>query len=243
MSGSSGSAVEKERRDDPGRPGPAQAAARPRARTKKKNVGRLDWSTWPTYAAATTGLRNHWYPVTWAKEITKPTSVTLLGEKIALGRDGDRIWALADRCPHRGVPLSFGSVEFPGTISCAYHGWTFDTRDGLLCAAITDGPASPIVGKVSVQSYPVEQRHGLVWIYIGDTDEEDGAVVPPLDDRPPRASCSRGGPRWSDASRRAAAATGGTPPRTASTKGMRSTSTATRCGRSSASSRSGTRRR
>jgi phenylpropionate dioxygenase-like ring-hydroxylating dioxygenase large terminal subunit len=37
-------------------------------------------------------------------------------------------------------------------------------------AAITDGPDSPICGKVAVKTYPVEERIGLVWIYIGDDD-------------------------------------------------------------------------
>jgi phenylpropionate dioxygenase-like ring-hydroxylating dioxygenase large terminal subunit len=72
-------------------------------------------------------------------------------------------------------------VVFPGTLSCPYHGWTFDTKNGRLCAAITDGPDSPIVGKVTVRSYPVESRHGLVWIFIGDDPDQPAEEVPPLE--------------------------------------------------------------
>jgi phenylpropionate dioxygenase-like ring-hydroxylating dioxygenase large terminal subunit len=61
-----------------------------------------------------------------------------------------------------------GSQEFPGTWTCCYHGWTFDLRTGMLVAAITDGPDSPICGKVAVRTYPVEERLGIVWIYVGD---------------------------------------------------------------------------
>jgi nitrite reductase/ring-hydroxylating ferredoxin subunit len=128
-----------------------------------------DWSQWPTYNAATLGFRDHWYPVVWEREIgDKPYAVTLLGEKIVLVRDGDKVYGLHDRCPHRGVPLSLGRREFPGTVSCAYHGWTYDVTNGTLAAVITDGPESPICGRVSVKTYPVEERLGLLWVYVGD---------------------------------------------------------------------------
>jgi phenylpropionate dioxygenase-like ring-hydroxylating dioxygenase large terminal subunit len=102
----------------------------------------------------------------------KPTAVTLCGEKIALVRDNGKVHALHDRCPHRGVPLSFGDQQFPGTLSCPYHGWTFRLGDGELCAVITDGPESRICGKVRVQTYPVDERLGMVWVYVPLAGEE-----------------------------------------------------------------------
>jgi phenylpropionate dioxygenase-like ring-hydroxylating dioxygenase large terminal subunit len=149
--------------------------------------GRRDWGTWPRYEAAVLGLRNYWYPVMWSGTLgSKPTPVTLLGEKIMFIRDQGKAYALHDRCLHRGVPLSLGAgwlgqrsfsrQEFPGTLSCGYHGWTYDLRSGVLVAALTDGPDSPICGKVRVKTYPVEERAGLVWVYIGDGDP------PPVED-------------------------------------------------------------
>src|SRR5690606_32772111 len=56
-----------------------------------------DWSTWPTYNKAALGFRDFWYPVQWARRIgSKPMQITLLGEKIALIRDGDKVRALHD---------------------------------------------------------------------------------------------------------------------------------------------------
>src|SRR5262249_6828788 len=99
-----------------------------------------DWSSWPTYEAAALGFRNYWYPVQWSSQIgEKPVPVTVCGERIALVRDKGIVYALHDRCPHRGVPLSLGRRQFPGTISCPYHGWTYGLGDGRLCAVITDG--------------------------------------------------------------------------------------------------------
>ncbi len=134
-----------------------------------QDVRRAGLERWPRYAAAARGLRNYWYPVMWSRDLgRKPVARGLCGERIVLLRDGGRPYALADTCPHRGVPLSVGRQEFPGTWTCRYHGWTFCLRTGVLQAALTDGPDSPIRGKVRVATYPVEERAGLVWVYVGD---------------------------------------------------------------------------
>jgi nitrite reductase/ring-hydroxylating ferredoxin subunit len=128
-------------------------------------------SIWPRYNEAVLGLRNYWYPVMPAGKLGgRPVQVKLCGEKIMLMRHRGRPYALHDRCPHRGVPLSAGRREFPGMITCAYHGWTYDLKTGELAAVLTDGPDSPICGKanVRVKPYPVEERAGLIWVYVGD---------------------------------------------------------------------------
>jgi phenylpropionate dioxygenase-like ring-hydroxylating dioxygenase large terminal subunit len=127
-----------------------------------------DLSTWPHYDAARLGFRNYWYPVTWSRCIgARPYATQLLGDRVMLRRERGRVYAFYDQCPHRGIPLSVGRQEFPGTWSCRYHGWTFDLETGVLKAALTDGPDSPICGKVRVRTYPVEERAGLVWIWMG----------------------------------------------------------------------------
>lgn len=132
------------------------------------------------------GLRNSWYPAALSKKIgEKPTSITLLGDDIAFFRDGEKVYALHNRCPHRGMPLSCGDRRYPGTISCAYHGWTYDVN-GKLIAALNEGPDSPLPGKVAVRSYPVEERNGMVWIYMGN-----GPAHPLEDDVPEEVLQSR----------------------------------------------------
>ncbi|GAA0899614.1 MULTISPECIES: aromatic ring-hydroxylating oxygenase subunit alpha [Streptomyces violaceusniger group] len=135
--------------------------------------GRQEWTSWPHYDAAAAGFRGYWYPVTWSSQITgKPLPFTICGENITLIRDGGKAYALHNRCPHRGVPLSEGNQQFPGTVSCPYHGWTFDLPTGNLAAVITDGPDCRLTGKVQVQTYAVEERLGMVWVYIPLADEE-----------------------------------------------------------------------
>lgn len=127
------------------------------------------------------GYRNYWYPVIAARRVKRrPVSVRLLGEDIVLfpGKDG-KIAALTDRCPHRGTLLSRGRILFPGTISCGYHGWTFD-QHGECLAAIVEGPESKIPGRVRTRAYPVEERFGVLWAYMGE-----GEPPPLAEDLPP----------------------------------------------------------
>ncbi len=142
---------------------------------------------WPRYDAAALGFRHYWYPVMFSRQLRrKPRAITLCGEQIVLVRDGGRVYALQDRCPHRGVPLSCGRREFPGMLTCAYHGWTYDLQTGRLEVVLTDGPDSPIRGKANVRTYPAEERAGLIWVYVGAAaGDEPGAPRPPVEEDVP----------------------------------------------------------
>lgn len=129
------------------------------------------------YDGVASGLTEYWYPVARSKSLgKKAVAIQVLDQKIALIRDQGKVYALYDRCPHRGVPLSLGRSEFPGTWACPYHGWVFDLKSGVIKAALTDGPDSPICGKGRVKTYPVEERLGYVWVFVGE------GTPPPLDD-------------------------------------------------------------
>ena len=56
------------------------------------------------------GFRNYWYPVAASAKVgRKPRRTMLCGEEVVLSRDGGKVYALADRCAHRGARLSRGS--------------------------------------------------------------------------------------------------------------------------------------
>lgn len=123
------------------------------------------------YERAVLGFRNYWYPALLSCEVKeKPVSLKLLGDDVIFLRRGGKAYALADECAHRGTRLSRGRYEFPGTntITCCYHGWTYDVTNGNCVAALTDGPDSPVAGKVRIRTYPVEERKGIVWIWTGE---------------------------------------------------------------------------
>lgn len=67
----------------------------------------------------------------------KPARVIVDDTPVLLLRDGDQLFAIHDRCSHRGCSLSEGSVE-GNEIVCACHGSRFDRRDGR----VRQGPAT-----------------------------------------------------------------------------------------------------
>jgi phenylpropionate dioxygenase-like ring-hydroxylating dioxygenase large terminal subunit len=132
------------------------------------------------YFEARLGLRNYWYPALMSRDLKrKPVGATMLGEELVFVRQEGKTYCLEGRCAHRGVPLTEGRFEFPCTISCAYHGWTYSLETGELLAALTDGPESKVVGKVRLRTYPTQERQGVVWVFIGDIDP------PPLEEDVP----------------------------------------------------------
>lgn len=130
------------------------------------------------------GYRDFWYPLTESRNIgSKPVALRILGEDLALFRTGKRVAALTDRCAHHGSRLSQGRILFPGTISCPYHGWTYNA-EGECLAHIIEGPDAEVAGKVRIHSYRTEERLGLVWAFMGEGEPPplDADVPPPLKD-------------------------------------------------------------
>ena len=69
------------------------------------------------------------------------------GPEVAIFRTADdRVFALLDRCPHKGGPLSQGIV-FGDSVACPLHNWTIGLADG--CARAPDeGCTTPFACKV-----------------------------------------------------------------------------------------------
>ncbi|HLY66456.1 MAG TPA: Rieske 2Fe-2S domain-containing protein, partial [Chloroflexota bacterium] len=130
---------------------------------------------WQPYLEAELGFRNHWYPACFSHELSdgQARGEQLLGERILLKRIDGRAYAVQDRCLHRGVPLSVRpECHSKNTISCWYHGFTYDLRDGALVAIITD-PESSLIGKFQLRTYPVQEHQGLLFVFVGDIDPPD----------------------------------------------------------------------
>jgi phenylpropionate dioxygenase-like ring-hydroxylating dioxygenase large terminal subunit len=60
------------------------------------------------------GFRNYWYPVLAGWRLKRRAkAVRVLGEDIVLFRDAGKVYALSERCPHRGARLSQGKASTP----------------------------------------------------------------------------------------------------------------------------------
>jgi len=117
------------------------------------------------------GLREYWYPALQTRQLKNNSvvPVTLAGDNLVFFRDGDGVArALENRCPHRSALLSLGQVGVfrPGTLTCRYHGMTFDGAG--TCVAYLTEPNSPACGRIRARAYPVQEMGGIVWVYMGD---------------------------------------------------------------------------
>ncbi|MDF8332176.1 aromatic ring-hydroxylating dioxygenase subunit alpha [Novosphingobium cyanobacteriorum] len=124
-------------------------------------------------------LRNTWYVAAWASELAQGQLLdrTLLGERLVLYRsqDGAPV-ALANRCPHRFVPLSMGKLCDGGAaIECAYHGLRFDSRGQCV-----QNPQGEVPKGAGVRSFPATERFSAIWIWFGDPALADPALVPEI---------------------------------------------------------------
>lgn len=123
--------------------------------------------------------RQQWYPATPSARLrNKPVGTELMDEPVVLFRDSDgRAHAIADRCPHRGLPLSLGRVASDGCIECCYHGWRFD--GGGTCVAvpglIDQEPAGVTRG---LTSYPTREQDGFVWVWPDLNSPPAGSPFP-----------------------------------------------------------------
>ncbi|MCL0101673.1 Rieske 2Fe-2S domain-containing protein [Dehalococcoidia bacterium] len=124
------------------------------------------------------GFREYWYPALWKKKVgRRPVNVTMLGEELVFfrGKEG-RVEALSDWCPHRGARLSRGFSEFPGTVTCPYHGYTFDDT-GQCVAGLIEADVSPLAAKMKARKYPTAEWQGIIFVWMGITEpvplEED----------------------------------------------------------------------
>jgi vanillate O-demethylase monooxygenase subunit len=119
-------------------------------------------------------MKNCWQVIAFGKEIGgKPLARTVCEERIVLFRTGagDAV-ALADRCPHRLAPLSFGRV-IGDQIQCGYHGLCFD-REGQ-CVRV---PGQEQAARARVRKYPLAERHGFAWVWLGDVELANPDLVP-----------------------------------------------------------------
>jgi phenylpropionate dioxygenase-like ring-hydroxylating dioxygenase large terminal subunit len=121
-------------------------------------------------------LRNAWYAAAWSDGVGDGQLVarTIMDEPIVLYRKADgEVAAIEDRCAHRFAPLHLGKLVGGDRIQCAYHGLEFDGTGA--CVRNPHG-AKNIPPRARVKSYPVIEKHKVVWIWMGSAPADAGKV-------------------------------------------------------------------
>src|SRR5262245_54513652 len=98
---------------------------------------------------------DQWYVAGFSWEFeTGAIARTLLGQPVVLFRAAGKVSALEDKCAHRHLPLSCGTLE-PAGIRCGYHGLLFDGNGQ--CVEIPGQTHIP--KQARVRAYPIEERN------------------------------------------------------------------------------------
>jgi phenylpropionate dioxygenase-like ring-hydroxylating dioxygenase large terminal subunit len=117
-------------------------------------------------------LRDYWYIACASLRLrSAPLTARVLNQDLVLFRDGSgKAHALIDRCCHRGVRLSLGTVT-DGALACGYHGWRYDgTGRCIHIPSLTAGRHIP--RGCEVQAFPCLERDSYVWVWMGESGSQ-----------------------------------------------------------------------
>jgi nitrite reductase/ring-hydroxylating ferredoxin subunit len=124
----------------------------------------------------------NWHPVGLSHSLEAGSSAgtRLLARELVVWRDTSgvaHVWE--DRCPHRGMKLSFGFVR-GDHIACLYHGWQYDR--GGYCQYIPAHPDLDVPKTFKVPVYATRECGGMIWTTLSensaDLPEDCGATLP-----------------------------------------------------------------
>lgn len=122
-------------------------------------------------------LHNTWYVAALATEVGALTLFTrkLLDISVLMYRkaDGTPV-AMQDRCPHRFAPLHLGK-RVGDEVQCLYHGLRFDSSGQCTHSPHGDGT---VPARACVRSFPLVERYGFLWIWMGEAQRADAALIP-----------------------------------------------------------------
>jgi phenylpropionate dioxygenase-like ring-hydroxylating dioxygenase large terminal subunit len=114
-----------------------------------------------------------WYAVEFSGAIAMhPKLIKVFDRDIVLYRTADnRLHAMQNTCVHRGASLALGKVN-RDCIVCPYHGWQFQP-DGTCVEIPSQPPTATIPKSAKINTYPVREKYGWIWLYLGDGEPID----------------------------------------------------------------------
>lgn len=124
---------------------------------------------------------NFWYAAGRSADLKDaPEKVRMLGQNFVLFRDSSgQAHCLSNVCTHRGGSLASGKMR-GDCIECPYHGWQFN-GDGQCTKIPSLGNDGKIPSRTKIDSYPVQEKYGLIFAFLGDLPEDER---PPIMDIP-----------------------------------------------------------
>lgn len=121
-------------------------------------------------------LKNAWYVAAWSHELgDELITRTICDQPVLLYRKehGEAV-AIGNLCPHRFAPLHMGR-KVGDNVQCMYHGMVFGESGACVLNPHRGGVISPAM---RVPAYPLIERHGAIWVWTGEADAADEALLP-----------------------------------------------------------------
>ena len=120
-------------------------------------------------------FRRFWMPAAVSAELAadgSPLRLRILGENLLAFRNSAGVVGIVEPyCSHKLAPLFFGRNEHCG-LRCVYHGWKYDVTGACVDMPNIDAVAAERLKPVArIQSYPVREAGGLVWVYLGPAND------------------------------------------------------------------------
>jgi nitrite reductase/ring-hydroxylating ferredoxin subunit len=118
-----------------------------------------------------------WIALALSRDVPKGSTraVILRGREFVIWRSESgaiQIWE--DRCPHRGMRLSFGFVRGEA-LNCLYHGWQYGTSGS--CQKIPAHPDLAVPPTIRANAYPTAESGGFIMVSL-DPEPEASPLLP-----------------------------------------------------------------
>ena len=84
------------------------------------------------------------------------------GKQVLVIAEQGRLFAIGNRCPHEGYPLSEGTIGPGCVLTCNWHNWKFDLATG-----------EALVGRDPVRTYAIDERGGEIFIDVADSPADE----------------------------------------------------------------------
>lgn len=128
-----------------------------------------------------------WHPVACAAELQAGANIVAgfaAGQELALWRAADgRAQAWENRCPHRSVRFTLGSIAVD-QLACAYHGWQYAAGSGQ-CTRIPAHPAMAVPPNVCAKTFRTVEHAGMLWVDLAASASPDTPAEAPAEEAVP----------------------------------------------------------
>jgi phenylpropionate dioxygenase-like ring-hydroxylating dioxygenase large terminal subunit len=108
-----------------------------------------------------------WVPIALSRDVPAGATRAVVvdrSELVVWRAETGSIQVWEDRCPHRGMRLSFGFVR-GDALNCLYHGWEYGAHAS--CRRIPAHPDLQVPSTIRANAFAATEAGGMIWTRTG----------------------------------------------------------------------------